>query len=94
MKYSRKQYITKEVTHREYYEQMVTNQTLRLVSDHIGIARLMKSTDEHLNDIPLKEWDRLAKVASFTLADGEIRSLSTVVCVLKESARILMSRCP
>jgi hypothetical protein len=46
--------------HRQYYAQFVTDTVLDKVSKEIGLPRILASTDKHLNDIPLKEWDALA----------------------------------
>lgn len=56
----RKDYLDGKYTHREYYDQFVNNEVVGRVLQHFGIDRLLASTDEHLNDIPIREWDRLA----------------------------------
>ncbi|MCD6056520.1 MAG: hypothetical protein K0Q89_50 [Thermomicrobiales bacterium] len=45
--------------HREYYAQFVNDQTISHVVRSVGAARLLASTDPHLNDIPLQQWDAL-----------------------------------
>lgn len=45
--------------HHAYYLQFATEATKRLVLTHITKARIMASTDEHMNDIPLAMWDRI-----------------------------------
>ena len=57
--YTRNQYMNHEISHREYYAQFVNEQVKNLVIRFIGKERLLKSKDEHLNDIPLKDWDLL-----------------------------------
>lgn len=56
---TRKQYMTKEATHREYYGQFVTPSIIKFVVDRIGQKRIADSTDPHLNDIQLEDWDAL-----------------------------------
>lgn len=89
MKYTRKQHMAGECDHRTYYAQLVTG---RMV-DHIGHTfgpRILASTDEHLNDIPLKEWDRLPHPRSlfdrFEQA-GDFATWAGLVCAWKEAAR-------
>ena len=80
MKYTRKQYMSGEVTFQQYYGQFVTQQTKNTVTSNISVNRLLASTDEHLNDIPLIEWDRM-----HGLLGGN--SLCETVCIAKEAAR-------
>ena len=76
--------------HRRYYGQFVTNGTKQRILSWIGIDRLLKATDPHFNDIPLKEWDHLTKAlpgsAGFAKA-GDYYTLSNGVCLAKEAAR-------
>lgn len=88
---TRKQRISGEFTHREYYGQFVNNSILKTVVSRIGLEALRKSTDEHLNDIPLARWDRLP-LSRETLellkeADPCGWSLSDKVCIYKQAAR-------
>ena len=46
-------------THHEYYSQFVTDDIKQLVINSIGKEAIQRSTDPHLNDIPLVKWDRL-----------------------------------
>lgn len=78
--------------HREYYSQFVTPKVKQLVLRYIGRERLLRSTDPHLNDIKLPEWDWLVPhidgVAVTLLREaGDFLSLGTGVCILKEAAR-------
>jgi len=57
---TRQQYLAGEISHHDYYSQFITDEMIEQVKQNIGIERLMASTDEHLNDIPLKEWDALS----------------------------------
>ena len=45
--------------HRQYYGQFVNDAVKNKVLQFIGKEALLASTDEHLNDIPLKKWDAL-----------------------------------
>ena len=89
MAFTRKDYMSDKCTHEEYYGQLVT-QGMR---DHIVRAipqALAKSTDPHLNDIPLSTWDRLGMVYGLRSEFeelGDFRSKAGIVCVLKEAAR-------
>ena len=77
-----------ECTHREYYSQFVTPSIIDVVKKYIGVDRINKSTDPHLNDIKLAKWDSLV---SYVYADfksyGDSRTLSGCVCILKEAAK-------
>lgn len=49
--------------HRQYFGQFVNENVKRAVLHAIGKEALLASTDEHLNDIPMKHWDRLSGFA-------------------------------
>ena len=91
---TRKQYIAKEITHKEFYGQFVTESVKKAVLCKISKTRLLASTDPHLNDIPLSEWDNLYPVM-FQITAREVAranessgvSLSDMVCVAKAAAR-------
>lgn len=51
--------ITKKCTHNEYTDQFITQGYIDSVVSRIGADRILASTCPHLNDIPLKEWDRI-----------------------------------
>jgi hypothetical protein len=85
--YTRQQYLDRECTHRQYYAQLVTEHTRERVAREIGLDRLLASTDEHLNDIPLKEWDRIKPSFNGPWPEGDHHSLAGAVCVNKEAAR-------
>lgn len=89
--HTREQRINGKVSHSEYYEQFVTKQVLELVLSRIGKERIENSIDEHLNDIPLKLWDRLhpsimVLTYQLRLEAGEGNSLATGVCIAKAAA--------
>ena len=50
----------KDGNHREYYSQFVTEGTKQTVLQVIGLNKILKSKDRHLNDIPLNLWDNCA----------------------------------
>lgn len=76
--------------HRRYFGQFVTDGTKYRVLQCIGMDRLMQSTNPHLNDIPLAEWDRLTPKlpgsGGFSKA-GDFYTLANGVCLAKEAAR-------
>jgi len=63
IKYTRKDYLDNKCTHREYYAQFVNDSVMARVGSKIGVDRILNSTDEHLNDIPVKDWDDLGGFA-------------------------------
>ena len=79
--------------HRRYYGQFATDSVKKLVCTHIGTSRIIASTDPHFNDIPLEEWDHLARTHQSSLMVQEEEGgkrfwcLSGAVCILKEAAR-------
>jgi len=95
--YTRKQYMedysgdNSEPFHR-YYAQFATPEVIEYVVRAIGADKILASTDEHLNDIPLRRWDALTPPINWQLlreANGNAGvSLSDKVCIAKEAARI------
>lgn len=95
--FNRKQYMDREVSHADYYDQFVTPGVTALLNKD----RVQQSTDPHFNDIPLTYWDRLAAMmpsdsiklvcdANMSTHGGKRSySLSDCVCTLKAAARRL-----
>jgi hypothetical protein len=78
--------------HREYFSQFVTEDIKSRVLSSIGGMAIINSTDEHMNDIPLKEWDATlipcpASVVKKAKELGENLSQSILVCIAKEAAK-------
>lgn len=90
---TRKEYMSGSATHAEYYGQFVTDMTKKAVSAYIGMEKLRASTDEHMNDIPLKLWDS-APVYTIQGAFekcGDFFTLSAKVCIAKQAARMVLN---
>ena len=103
--FTRVQYLNKECTHREYWAQFVTPSMKAMVLSNMTLERLQRSTDPHLNDIPLAQWDQMRN-ATFHMLNlvkwREIHypeykdthsigwSTSDNTCLLKEAARQLV----
>ena len=91
--YTRKQYLNKECTHRQYYGQFVDNRTKQRVLSGIGLEALKKSTDPHFNDIALTNWDKLVPncpgSSGFANA-GDYYTVAGGVGLLKEAARQIL----
>jgi len=91
---TRAQYMAKEVTHSEYYGQFVTEAIKNTVVARFGFDRLKLDLkrDEHLNTIPLHQWDALAPAVLYLdrvmrKDHGDFMSEAGAVCILKEAAR-------
>ena len=97
--YSRKQYLSGEVTHLEYYGQFAESIEQAVVNT-IGRERILASTDPHMNDIPLQRWDSLQGIVMNLAgrAIGEANgisfsaSLSDCVCAAKAAAILYRKR--
>ena len=78
-----------ECSHREYHAQFVSESVKNRVVCHIGMDKLLASTDEHLNDIPLNLWDKLDPVGSKATWDaaGDYATMAGHTCIYKEAAR-------
>lgn len=78
---------------RAYYGQFVTPAMMQMVASRIGLEWIMDSSDPHLNDIPLAQWDALPLSS---LLDAKMReqgdwlSPAGSVIVHKVAARMLL----
>lgn len=59
---TRAQYMDREIDHKSYYRQFITETTIADVVRAFGIEELDRAfaKDEHLNSIPLARWDSLS----------------------------------
>ena len=94
--FTRKDYLDGKCTHSEYYSQYVenTNAAKDLVLTFWDEKTLFEAykKDKYLNSLPIKDWDDLAyrlKIGPWlTFSElGDMNTLSSRVCVLKETAR-------
>ena len=78
-----------ECPHRDYYGQFVNDAVKCRVVRRVGMVRILASTDEHMNDIPLHMWYSIGSVGSKTQWDavGDYPSAAGYVCIYKEAAR-------
>ncbi len=90
---TRKQYLDGQASHDEYYRQFVSSYICAAVERNIGRERILASTDPHMNDIPLSEWDGVglgfnsSVIHEKVKACGDFVSLSTLVCIAKAAAK-------
>ena len=92
--FTREQYLNNEVSHEEYISQFVTSTELEVVKSQFG-NRLFQSQDPYLNDIPLKEWDRLLpsyRSIARQQEAGEVPCLGLRVSVLKQAAKMVIQQ--
>lgn len=84
----RAEYMTGKISHDDYY---------LWLAEFVGVPerlipfndlRLVASTDPHMNDLPLGQWDsRDSGVRTLAFGKGLVWALSDTVCVLKALAR-------
>lgn len=77
-----------EYSHNEYYEQWVTDEMMDYVVSKIGADRLLGSTDEHFNDIPLPKWDGLSVMDYINQEDWIESRLSVLDPEVHENNRL------
>ena len=88
---TRKQYMEGVCTHDEFYRQFVTANTIRRVAATIGKDKILASTCEYFNDIPLRLWDALVPnlPGSELVTRAEtFYTLGMGVCIAKQAAKI------
>jgi hypothetical protein len=83
----REQYMQGKITHDEHYIWLADQIGVTLGDLPVSLEVIRKSTDPHLNDIPLKQWDFKHSDLLAKIPLGVAWSLSDTVCVLKAFAR-------
>jgi hypothetical protein len=84
----RKLYMDGKITHTEFYLWLAS--FIGVTKAHLPVSQetINKSTDVHLNDIPLKLWDNQDYIVRrLAYAKGLAWSLSDTVCTLKAIAK-------
>lgn len=94
--YTRKDYLARKCSHREFYAQVVNPSVIAHVVTGIGEKELLAAADD-LNRIDLRRWDRLNVIVPMNAdvwrqmleweAPGFPWSKSDNVCIAKEAAR-------
>ena len=72
-------------THEQYFTQFVTPKIKAAVRSYFGVARLLASTDPHLNDIALSKWDMFCGYNQFR---NELRPnlcFASIIPLLKQA---------
>jgi len=87
---TRKDLLEKKCTHSQYYSQFLTYAYIKNVVKFIGKEKILESTCENFNDIPLELWDKLgAPWGTFEKMReaGDYLTKSGIICISKEAAR-------
>lgn len=100
-KFTRAQYLNKECTHEQYYNQFVTPAIKSLVKNLFGIDQLKAAyeTNPNLNSIPLGKWDAMQQyigrgsyILNIPMKEvGDFLTLAGIVCIAKAAARQLIN---
>lgn len=96
---TREMYLSKECTHQEYYQEIARETNAISLVTHTWTKEVLTKAleaEEHLNSIPLREWDNLGLYLQGThnalMKRGEVRvSQGCRVCILKAAARIVIA---
>lgn len=84
----RSRYLNGELTHKEYYTWLADFIGATKAMLPVSQERINRSTDPHLNDIPLSQWDSQDRIIRpLAYHKGLAWSLSDTVCVLKTLAK-------
>jgi|TARA_B100001094_G_scaffold17444_1_gene15012 hypothetical protein len=87
-KFSRSEYLDGQVEHQKYYAQMLNTDIIKAVVSSVGVDKILNSTDEHMNDIPLGKWDQATRKFHINKwPEGDSPSQAGRVCVAKAGAK-------
>ncbi|MGE3483472.1 MAG: hypothetical protein AB7L09_01950 [Nitrospira sp.] len=91
---TRKQYMDGECTHDDYYLEIAREAGISYAKSDMlpRVKACLARGDEHLNDIPLREWDARGRaivrhVQAPMKARGDYVTPAGLVCVVKAAAR-------
>jgi hypothetical protein len=91
---TRKDYIEHRATFEEYYSDVCEAAGIKVTSISLikRVQEALGAGDEHLNTIPLPDWDMMAMNARRVLENplkerGDFFSLGSGVCAMKQAAR-------
>ena len=93
IKINRKNYLAGKVTHEEYYSAIAKDAGIDYSdSDRLDEFRTAFKKDEHLNNIPLEEWDAKAHFTQQAVGQalkkrGDFYSLASGVCTHKQAVK-------
>lgn len=98
--FTRKDYLDGKCTHSEYYSQYVESTDAKdLVLTFWDEKTLFEAykKDKYLNSLPIKDWydlaNRMIIGPKLTFSElGDMNTLSSRVCVLKEAARQIIKK--
>ena len=85
--YTRQQYLNGDVDHNTFFSQFLDKETEKELLNNISLDEINKSTDEHMNDIPMKKWDMISNF-NWQIIRGEEKLISTPV-IRKELADMI-----
>lgn len=96
--FTNKQYMSGEVTHHQYYLSFAQKAGLTLSDKMVSRSKAaLEEGDEHLNTIPLSQWDNLALIYQPAIAHANKQingkstwSLCEGVCAFKALAKHLV----
>lgn len=92
---TRKAYMEGDITHEEFYSHITSSLDGKRLFDKAFLSRVrmaLKDGDEHLNSIPLAEWDSIADRIRLTISSklkeaGDFWSMAGGVCAVKQLAK-------
>lgn len=93
--FTRKQYLSGECTHRQYYAQFVSPSTKHRVLSWVKEEELKASVDPAFNDIPLATWDGMSTHLPIAIrfeSVGDYATKAGLVCVVKEAAKQILEK--
>lgn len=92
---TRRDYLNRKCTHRQYYSQFVNTNTKNQLLRYIPKKEIVASKDPHFNDIKIRRWDAIPAIAGTNdkmKKKGDYLTLAGKVCVYKEAAKQIKER--
>lgn len=93
IQFTRAQYLNKECSHEQYYNQFVNDTIKQTVLNMFTKEKIREeyNKDSNLNTLPLSKWDKIAQnlfnVSPKLKEAGDYLTLAGGVCIAKSAAR-------
>jgi hypothetical protein len=91
--FTRKDYLSGQCTHEQYYAQFINDAGIALVQRSEAFKKLQKSKSTDLSSVELAVWDRIGTAGesvNLMKSLGDIWSAAGAVCINKAIARQLL----
>ena len=96
--FTRSDYIRGEVSHEDYYHQLITDEMVTVVAARMGLAALWASVDHsYFSDLPLRSWEAAGERLRSEVDHSRLAAMGQAwdavigACVARAAARVIVA---